>query len=101
MILYRVISPPRQKIGDAGPTVTHGPVQSKDRELLKLAPRGFQDSRVQMVIPSLPALFTSAAIDVKLATEHIGDHTPVFMIVNADEVHNSSVFSLGPCSSLG
>lgn len=60
MILYRVVSPAFEHLGDFSPFVLDLPVHQEQDPLLLLAPPTLFDFGVQVVVPSLAALLTDA-----------------------------------------
>lgn len=100
MVFYGIVSPARQEMGDPRPTVAHRPVEFEDCQFLQLCPGGLQHSGVQVVVPSLAALFAGAAFDVELAAEHVSDHPPVSLAVDRDEMDDGFILGLSPGSSL-
>ena len=57
VVLDGIVGPPREELGNLCPPVSNPRVCSQDDHILDLCPRPFEDSRVDVVVPPLTALF--------------------------------------------
>jgi hypothetical protein len=60
MILYRIVSPTREKLRDEGPFVSILSVSFNDGHIFLLSPSLFANFRIQMIMPALSALLSDA-----------------------------------------
>lgn len=64
MILYGIVGPPWQKFSYFRPLIADAPVGIDNYSILGLGPRRLFDSWIEMIVPSLSALFADTSFEV-------------------------------------
>ena len=101
IVLYAVIRSALQQLGDVCPLVSLVPVQQVQDPLLFTGPgRVALDHWVQVVVPSLTALFTCAAADMIIILQHLCDVGPSLRAIFLNQTHNGIILVLVPKFSL-
>lgn len=80
VVLYCVVGPSGQELGDFGPLVAQHFVRLVDDFVLLFGPSALFDFGVQMVVPTFPALFSDSAFQVA------GDQRPLLRSVFVHEL---------------
>ena len=65
MVLNGIIRPTGQQLGDLSPLVAKSLVVGNNKTILLLAPRLLTNGRIEVVVPTLPALLTDASCFVR------------------------------------
>ena len=86
MILDRVVGAALEHLSNFGPLVVDDAVHQEENPLLLLVPVHLLDAWVQMVVPSLAALFAHAAVQM------LGDERPLLGPIGHDKLEDTPVF---------
>ena len=84
--------PSFQKFGDICPLVSVDFVCVEDDQFLLVVDRCLFDVRIEVVVPSLTALFACAALDSVFILQHLGDEGPSFGSELSNQAHDRIVF---------
>ena len=80
-----------QKLGDVGPLVSVDFVRIENDSLFFIVDGRLFDARVKVVMPSFPALLSSAAADVVLVGQLLRDEGPSLGTVFGNQVNNGVI----------
>lgn len=90
MILNRVVSASRKHLSHFSPLVAVGRVRQKQNPLLVRHPLHLQNTRIEMIVPTLAALLTEPSLD------KLGNERPSLRTVLFDQFTDEVVLLLSP-----